>query len=64
MSSDEPYADPEDVAFGKQAAEKAERLEDRGGDETAAEELERAEEPDQPPRPGGKADPLDRSGRD
>jgi hypothetical protein len=54
--ADQPYADPEDVQFGKAAAEKAE-----AADRAAADgDPEIVEEGDQEasPRPGSKAEPA------
>ena len=59
VSNDQPYADPEDLEFGKAAKEKEEMLDEHRGAAEPSETLEDMEQRESPPRPGGKAEPAE-----
>jgi hypothetical protein len=59
--ADQPYADPQDLQFGKIAAQKEETLDELLEEGMAPERIEAADERQNAvvePRPGGKAEPA------
>ena len=55
MSTDDTYADPQDLQFGEKAAEDQQRVDELSGEDTG----DLGEEPSGSPRPAGKAEPTE-----